>query len=173
MKLYHADNFGTTKLDPKKMNMGNNQEGIGIYFADKLSFTKFYGNKMISIDVNPKNFVGSREPFEKQLPLNKLLKVFLDMWKIDEEAMYYLITDWGIEISESNEITVDYIKEMIKLMYGTEVRNLQITLANAFGVVNFVKSWNKHMPEIHGTVNKSREIWCVINTNYKIKKLNW
>ena len=173
MKIYHGDNFGTTKLDPKKMNMGNNQEGIGIYFASKLSFAEFYGKKLISIDIDPKNFIDSRSTVKKEIPLNKLIKIYLDLWKSDNEAMYYMVTDWGVELSEPEDVTEEHVKALVKTQAGNEVRNLQIELVEAFDVETFVESWNKHLPNIHGTIQNNEGIWCVINTKYKVNKVNW
>ena len=173
MKVYHGDNYGTTELDPKKMNMGNNQEGVGIYFASKLSFAEFYGKKIISIEINPNNFVDSRGIVKIEIPLKKLTKVYLDLWKTDEESMFYMMTDYGIVLEEPEEVTKYHIEDLVKIQADEEVRNLQVMLAETFNVVDFVKAWNKHLFDIHGTVKEDEGIWCVINTNYKVAKENW
>jgi len=53
--IYHGDNYGTKKLDPKLMNNGNNQEGIGIYFGT-LDVAEDYGKNIVQVTVNKKDF---------------------------------------------------------------------------------------------------------------------
>lgn len=167
--IYHGDNFGTKKLDPKLMNNGNNQEGVGIYFGD-LETAQSYGRHVISIEINPKNFIDSRKPIGKYVSTSKIAKILNDMWKVDEEEMYYMITDWGIEIPNPEDIEKRHITFLASKMSNDEVRNFQVTLADTFNVVDFVKSWNKILPNIHGTYQKqNRDTWyAVINTDYKV-----
>jgi hypothetical protein len=167
--LYHGDNFKTTKLDPKLMNNGNNQEGIGIYFADKISFAEFYGKNVISIEADPKKFVNSRGYIEDELSMNKTEKLLIDLWKSDNEAMYYFLTDY-IEVYEIDDIEEYHISELIESLGTSEVRNFQIEMVENFGVETFVKYWNKNFPNVHGTVQTDEGIYCVINTKYKIKQ---
>jgi hypothetical protein len=128
---------------------------------------------MISIDINPKNFINSRGTVAEQISLKKLEKIYLDLWKDDNETMYYELTDWGIELSEPEDVKEYHVRKLATLQSDNEVRNLQVDLAEKFGVKMFVKSWNKHLSNIHGTFQKNEGIWCVINTKYKVNKINW
>lgn len=167
--VYHGDDFGTKKLDPKFMNNGNNQEGIGIYFGS-FETAELYGKYIIQAEIDTKKFIDSRKNIGEYINSKQLSKILIDMWKSDEETMYYMITDW-IEVSEPEDVKLNHIEYLAEKMQDEEVRNFQITLAEQFGVVNFVKSWNKHYKNIHGTYQKQNadEIWyCIINTKQKV-----
>jgi len=171
--IYHGDNFGTKKLEPKLMNNGNNQEGIGIYFGD-LETAETYGSNIVTAEIDPKNYIDSRKDIGKYVKVNKITDILNDMIKADADAMYYMITDWGIEIAEPEDIEYGHLEFLADKMQNDEVRNFQVTLAETFGVQAFVESWNKHLPKIHGTFQpQNRDIWyCVINTKVKVKSYN-
>jgi len=170
---YHGDDFNTKKLEAKLMNNGNNQEGIGIYFGS-LATAETYGKDIIKAEINPKNYIDSRKNINKYLTIRQIIKILKDMYKVDEETMYYMITDWGVEISEPEDIMEEHIEFLADKMQNEEVRNFQITMAQEFNVIDFVESWNKHCKNIHGTFQKqgNGEIWyCIINTNVKVQKV--
>jgi hypothetical protein len=160
------------KLEPKLMNNGNNQEGIGIYFGS-LKTAETYGTNIVKTEINPKNFIDSRKDIIDFLKIKQIENILIDMWKSDEETMYYMITDW-IEVSEPEDISISDIKYLADKMKYDEVRNFQITLAEQFGVVEFVESWNKHCKNIYGTYqvqNKDETWYCIINTKVKVSKI--
>lgn len=170
--VYHGDNYGTTKLLPEFMNNGNNQEGIGIYFGS-LETAKYYGKYIVSLEIQKKNFVNSRESMFKHLR-NSVFKILKELFKIDKESMWSLATDYGVEVYEPENLTLGDVKKLSNNMIDEEVRNFQITLAEYFGVDNFVKVWNKVLPNVYGTYypNSTNEDWyAVINTNLKVNKV--
>lgn len=169
--IYHGDNFSTKKLESKLMNNGNNQEGIGIYFGS-LETAKAYGKNIIHTEIDTKKFINSRGEISKFLKLSEIINILTDMYKEDVEAMYYIITDWGIEISEPEDIEEYMFEELAQNMSNDDVRDFQTTLANTFGVVPFVESWNKHT-KIDGTYqDQGNDIWyAVINTKIKVKQI--
>jgi len=170
---YHGDDYGTKKLEAKLMNNGNNQEGIGIYFGS-LETAETYGKNIIKAEINPKNYIDSRKDIGKYLKINQIMSILTDLWKSDEESMYYMITDWGVEISEPEDIEPEHINYLAGKMQNDEVRNFQTTLAMQFDVVDFVDSWNKHCKNIHGTFQEqgNGEFWyCIINTKQKVSKI--
>ena len=168
--IYHGDDFGTKKLEPKLMNNGNNQEGIGIYFGD-LETAESYGKYVITAEIDHKNFLDSRKPIGNFVSTVKISKILMELWKSDEEAMYYQITDWGVEISEPEDIEKEHIKELASKIANDDVRNFQITLAETYGVEIFVELWNKYIKK-DGTYQKqNRDIWyAVINPAIKVRK---
>jgi len=173
---YHGDDFDTKKIEAKLMmtDGSNNQEGIGVYFGS-LETAETYGKDIVSAKINPKNFVDSRKDIGKYIKISQMVDMLTDMWKSDEETMYYMITDWGLEISEPEDIEQEHMEYLANNMQSDEVRNFQITLAEQFGVVTFVDSWNTHCKNIHGTCQKQGgdEVWyCIINTKIKLKKEN-
>ena len=170
IKIYHGDNHNTNKLSPKLMNSGNNQEGIGIYFGD-LETAQFYGNNIVNIEINENNFVNSRGLVKSELSKKDVYKLYLALWKVDEEVIYYAVTDWGMAVLEPEDIMEEHVLLLADYNMTEEVRNLQIDLAEKFGVENFVKAWNKAFPNVHGTYNKRENFWCVINTKYKVTKV--
>jgi len=170
--IYHGDDFNTTKLEPKLMNNGNNQEGIGIYFSNKLATAEGYGKDIVSTSINTRDFIDSRVPI-LNINKTKIFKMLKHLHSLDNEPLYYQMTDWGIEVQEPEDITDALIKEHITNVNFEEVRNFQITLAQDYGVVNFVNAWNKYVG-ICGTYSKqsSTEMWyAVIDTHIKLKKV--
>lgn len=169
--IYHGDNHNTRKLDPKLMKNGNNQEGVGIYFSDDIDVAKFYGKDVISIDINEKDFVNSRGPISV-VGRNKIINMMLDLRKIDDEEFYYYITDWGVELSEPEDVTDDMIADLYPYMKDEEVRNWQIDMGEKFGVEDFVRIWNKHC-KIKGTYfyQGDNNWYAVIDPSFKIKKV--
>ena len=168
--IYHGDNYGTKKLDPKLMNNGNNQEGIGVYFGT-LEVAKNYGKNIVSVTVNKKRFWGSRNLMSKHTNNNNVLHLFEILHAIDNEPLYYMITDWGIDVSEPEDVTSEYLMELAKKMITDEVRNFQITMAQAFGVVDFVDAWNKVFSNNLGTYNKDLDFYAIINPKVKLTKI--
>ena len=169
--IYHGDDYGTKKLEPKLMmqDSGNSQEGVGIYFGD-LETAETYGKNIVTAEINPKNFVDSRASWDEVLKVSDLAKLLKGLWKTDEETMYYMLTDW-IEIMEPEDIEEYNLDDMAENMRTGEVRNIQIELAQQFGVESLVSLWNKILPKVHGTYqNQERDVWyAVINTKIKVK----
>ena len=174
IKVYHADNYGTKKLDPKLMNNGNNQEGIGIYFGDYETAEK-YGKYIIEAEINPKMFMDSREDIGKYLSEQQIVKLLMSLpegigWKRkNKDDLYSLVTDYGIEVYEPEDLKSYHIHELAGFMKNEEVRNFQITLAETFGVERFVEKWNNIFPRRHGTYNPELGFYCIINTRIKVK----
>jgi hypothetical protein len=167
---YHGDNFGTKKLDAKLMNNGNNQEGIGIYFGP-LETAQGYGKNIIKTEVNPKNFIGSRDDVSKHIKKISILALLTELHRTDNEPFYYALTDWGKEIMEPEDVTRDDLMFLANVYKDEEVRNFQIDLAEKFGVTTFVEIWNRIFKNIHGTYNKDLDWYCIINTKQKVKSL--
>lgn len=172
LRIYHGDNYGTTKLDTKLMNNGNNQEGIGIYFSDVLQTAKSYGKDVVYLEINQKNYIPSRDLVKNQLKKSDLIKLLTALYDSDNEAFYYFISDY-IEVHEVSDVNDVHIRKMVDILSNEQIRNFQIELANNFGVAVFVNAWNKIFKNIHGTYNNnnSNEIWyCVINDKLKLTK---
>jgi len=171
MISYHGSSAKITSIEAKYMNEGNNQEGIGFY-SGSLATAETYGKNIVQLEVNKSNYIDSRKDVCDFLSKRQRLLLFKDMFKSDKETMFYMITDWGVEIQEPNDIKTKHLEFMVEKMEFEEVRNFQIELANQFGVETLVESWNKHIKRIHGTYQEqgNGEIWfCTINTNIKVK----
>ena len=175
--VYHGDNYGTKKLDPKLMNNGNNQEGIGIYFGDYETAEK-YGKFIVSAEINPKMFMDSREDIGKYLSEQQIAKLLMSLpkgvgWeRKNKDDLYSLVTDYGVEVYEPEDLKSHHIHEAARLMMDEEVRNFQITLAETFGVERFVERWNDIFPRRHGTYNPELGFYSIINTRIKVKPVD-
>lgn len=173
LRIYHGDNYGTTKLDTKLMNNGNNQEGIGIYFSDVLQTAKSYGKDVVYLEINQKNYIPSRDLVKNQLKQRDLVTLLSELRKVDNEAFFYFVSDY-VEVYDADEISDFHIKEMAKFSGNEQVRNFQIDMAQKFGVSEFVRIWNSIFKNIHGTYNYNidNEKWfCVINDKLKLNKI--
>jgi hypothetical protein len=172
--IYHGDNYGTKKLDPKLMDNGNKQEGIGIYFGD-YETAKDYGKFIVEAEINPKMFMDSRKDLVKYVTPDKIAKLLIMMepgliWtKKDKENLWSLATDYGVEVVRPEDLKTYHIHELAELMKEEEVRNFQITLTETFGVDRFVEVWNRYLPRWHGTYNPRNNIYAIINTKIKVK----
>jgi len=155
------------------MNNGNNQEGIGIYFSNILETAETYGKNIVSAEIEHKKFIDSRKSISDYVNISKIVKLFEYLHNTDNEPFYYLATDWGIEISEPEDVDKQVLLQLAKNMSTEEVRNFQITLAEEFGVVDFVEGWNKII-KIPGTYQKQsdKEYWyAIIDTSIKVQKI--
>lgn len=109
----------------------------------------------------------------KAISIKTILDILLDMFNSNLEEMYYMVTDYGVVVYKPEDIQTKHILMLSKLLATEQVRNFQIELAEKFGVVEFVKSWNKHT-NIDGTYNKNTddEIWfAIVNTNIPVTKI--
>lgn len=168
--VYHGDDYDTTSINPKLMNNGNNQEGIGIYFGP-YEVAKTYGKNIISINIDKNNFVDSNSFVEDIIDFDKILKMVNMLYEIDNEAFYYYLTDWGVDI-EVEDIRKEHIEFITTKIYSYDIGILQVELAKVFGVENFVESWNECIQDIHGLYGIQSGFYAVINTNYKINGVN-
>lgn len=174
--VYHGDNFGTTKIDPKWMLHAdsNNQEGVGIYFGTLLETAQAYGKDIVKAEINHKKFIDSRASVSK---LNKAstVKLLQELHKIDNEPLWYLLTDYNFEVYEPEDVEDYHLEKLYDKMKSTQIRWFQIELAEKFGTENFVKAWNKHL-KIDGTFQvqdkSTNNIWyAIINTDIKLTKI--
>lgn len=169
VKVYHGSNANFNKLDPKYFmtDTGNVQEGVGMYFGD-LKTAEGYGKYLKSVTVNPKDFMESHD-YASKLGSRKVQELFKELWKADAEAMFYLVTDYGIYAEEPSDIHAGMFSELYDTMAQTEVRNFQIEIAQNFNAEILTKAWNKVFPKIHGLKNSDFGFFVVINTKYKLE----
>jgi hypothetical protein len=163
---YHG---GNTILNPSKdikylvTKNSNNQEGIGYYFGP-IETAQMYGKKIVQTEVDPKNFIGSRDDVSKHFKKISVLMLLTELHNTDNEPLYFLLTDWGKEIMEPEDVTRGDLMFLAKHYLNDEVRDFQIDLADKFGVATFVEIWNRIFKNIHGTYNKDLDWYCIINT---------
>lgn len=151
VKVFRGTDYPTTKLDPQRMNiMGDNLEGVGIYFTDSEHTAQHYGKVVTSAEINPTDFVGSRKPI-KVLGETNVISLMKLLFSEDIEKAYYYISDY-IEIDDIDSIDDTIISNLYKIIDKTLIRDWQIDMANIFGVVSFVEKWNMTMP-YKGTFN--------------------
>ena len=168
--LYHGDNYGTHFISPKKMAQGNMQEGPGIYFSPDIKVARIYGSKIVSIEADPKTFLNSRKMVKQERSLNNNLYYILkDLWKSDNEAMFYLVSDY-IFVQEPEDVNLSILREFKPYLETEEVRNLFITLSDSFGIDKFQKAFEKHLPRKTGTYNPDLQFYAVIK-QVKINKV--
>lgn len=173
VEIFHGDNFNTKKLDPKLMNNGNNQEGIGIYFGN-LQTAESYGKNIVKTSINPKRFIPARDSISDHIKVRDISKLLKELHKIDNEPLYYEVTDWGEEVPEPEDIKDYHLEDLAENIKDEEVRNVQIDLAEKFGVLNFVKVWLKVVKGIDGTfTDRPSDTWyAVLNPKYSLEKVN-
>ena len=166
--VYHGDNHNTKKLEIEKMFMGGNQqEGVGIYFGSSVDVAKDYGKNIIVAKINPKNFIYSRDEIGKFINKSTLEKILIELNKVDNEEFYYLITDYGVELTEpTKNVDKKDMDILINKISKEQVRNFQIDMCQRFGVKSFVKLWNNYT-KIQGTYNKEG-FYAIIDPTIKV-----
>lgn len=169
--IYHGDNHNTVSLNPRLMNNGNNEEGIGIYFSDDISVAEYYGRDVISAEVSQRKFIESREPIYTMGSQN-VVAMMKELHKIDPEKFFYDLTDWGIELTEPDEVDEGLIEDLYQNTRNSQVRHWQVEMAEAFGVVNFVRLWNRYIG-FSGTFHRlhNNTWYAVIDTSIRVNKV--
>jgi len=172
IKVYHGSNVKFNKIEPKYMmtDESNSQEGVGIYFARDKKVAQDYGKYVYEADINIDNFWDSREYVDEYISEKQFIKLMNELFKLNEEEIFYLVTDYGAEIGNTDEVDDFAFKTAWKIMKDEEVRNFTITLAEAVGVENFVKVWNKIFPKNDGFKNDELEFYVIINPKIKLFK---
>ena len=152
----------------------NAQYGIGIYFTNSMDMAESYGKNIHTININPKNFVDSSDDIDSVITVNKMISLFKKLFIQNEEAAYMFVTDYGFDVESHKELSPKQYKELSEMISGQEFRNFIIELSQVFGVVEFVRTWNELIPNIHGTktihdADNEVYIYSVMNTNYIIQ----
>ena len=168
--IYHGDNHKTKKINVNLMNNGNNQEGIGIYFGNTIDVAQTYGKNIVKATIDKSKFVDSRKEISI-IGKSKIKRILKELYKVDSESMYYLLTDYGVEVYEPEEVEGFHIDEGIQFISDEEVRNFQIDMVERFNLKSFVEIWNR-VTKIDGTYQKQtpEKTWyCVINPKIKLE----
>lgn len=169
--IYHGDNFNTIKIEPKLMNNGNNQTGIGISFGS-LEVAETYGKNLVKATVNPNDFFEATDSIGDKISIKEMTNIFSILHKTDNEPLYYMLTDWEDPGVEPEDIDEDHLESLAGYMVDEQVRNFQITLSEAFGVIDFVEAWNKVLPKNLGTYDSDTKFYCIINPKVKLTKVD-
>lgn len=171
--LYHGDNFETKKLDPKWMmhDDSRNAVGVGIYFTPDIEHTKVYGNKISKISMNGLKLINGFTPIGKIINQSTFVK-FLETLNKTNEGIYYLITDYGIEVSDQSDIRPHHFLKLYNFMKPQEIRDWQIELAQATSTIDFVTAWN-NIIKIDGLYDPATNYYAIINTNIPVTPVNF
>jgi len=171
LKVYHGSNVKFNKIEPKYMltEDSNAQEGVGIYFAEDKNVAMKYGKYIYEAEINPNKFWESQDFIDEYINENQFVKLMKELQKIDDEEIYYIVTNYGEPLSSPNEVDEYSFMNIWNLMKDEEVRNFTITLAEAVGIENFVKVWNRLFPKNDGFKNEELGYYVIINPKIKIK----
>jgi len=171
--LYHGDNIGTTKLQAQWMLHGesNNQEGVGIYFSPDIEIAYSYGDKVSSISKTGLKIVNSRRPVDKVINDRTAIKL-LQYLNIHDSDFWYMLTDYGIEVSSQNQVQTSHLTQLHNMMKQEEIRNWQIELTQATDVITVVNGWNQII-KIDALFETDTQFYAVINTNIVATPVNF
>ena len=178
IEVFHGQKFAMNSgLQPVWMfhEEGNFEEGAGIYFADEISVADGYSDKksehIYKAIIDETKLVNSRGFMDEEIGTDKIHLILKDLHEKDAEPLYYYLTDYGVELSEPDEVE-DYHLEMLADNLGSlEVRNFQIDMSQRFSGVDFVDSWRKVLPDVIGTVNSDRGFYALLDTDIKVEKV--
>jgi hypothetical protein len=174
--VYHGDSFGLTYIngnyDLMSQKGSNQQEGPGIYFAKNQSTTKRYGNKVVSLSIDPERFIPSRDKAGSHITPDDLANALIEMHK-DEDDMWYMLADYGIPVAEPEDVAEYHWEKLAELFMNEQVRNLLILLDENAGTQNFIEKFTRHVP-VYGTYwkqdfmvdgKKTNDIWYAVLYN--------
>lgn len=171
--IYHGDDFGTTRLEPKWMlhNQSNNLEGVGIYFSPDIEVAKNYGDKICSIRTLGLKIVESRQPVGDVIHDDEAIEFYMKL-STNDESFWYMISDYTY-ISGPEDVDESACDETWQIMKAEQIRNWQIEMAQACDTIeNFVHIWNDTLP-IDGLYETANQFYCIIETDVKVKPLNF
>ena len=176
IKLYHGDDHGTTDLIPHWMyhDDANAQEGVGIYFTPNLEAAKGYGSKISSITLSGtqrSRIAPSRARTSDYINQQQGTALITEIGKAHED-LWYLMTDYGIPITEPEEVEDYHYNDLFHAMAGNELRGFQIALASETSTTAFVAAWNKYVP-ILGLYEEESQFYSIINTGITAKPENF
>lgn len=167
--VYHAQPLPMKRIEKKRMftSDSNLQEGIGIYFGS-LDVASHYGEYVYSTQIDDSKYLESRNAIGDEISIGNIREILRELLEKDKESMYALVTDYGIEPLNPENISDSNIKELARMMESEEVRNFQIELAQAFSPEHFIQSWGEVLPQIEGTKNSELGFYAILNENAKI-----
>ena len=174
--LFHGDNVGTTNLSPEWMLHGssNNQEGVGIYFSPDIDVAKSYGSKISKLELSGsdlEHIVDARSIAADIISTNSAVSMLSQLNSQDDE-FWYLLTDYGIEVSNQEDVDTSHLSHLYSMMKETEIRNFQIELCEATNVNLFVPAWNSNIG-IYGLFESVSNFYSIINTKLKVTPVNF
>jgi hypothetical protein len=120
------------------MLQGNNQEGVGIYFSNKLETARHYGKNIVKTKVNMNSFVNSRDSARDIISLNNMIIFLKTAFKQHPEDAFLFMSDYTYA-TNVDDITEKSFRETAKTLMNDEIRNSQITLGDLLGIETFVK----------------------------------
>jgi hypothetical protein len=98
---YHGTNFNIEKFSHFSKEFSNDQYGPGIYFTNKESIAKKYGNNIYKVRLNTKNFITSSTDFN----LAKVIKIIND--NIDDNLLLNWNDNKNLAKKELMRATID------------------------------------------------------------------
>jgi len=170
LKIYHGDNFDTSKIKVERMyhSDGNLQEGIGVYFGNE-ECARGYGKNIVSAYIDKEKIVDSRASIEDILSIDQIAIILNKLHQTDNEPLYYYLTDFGVELSEPEDVEFQNFIFLAEKLSVSEVRNFQIDLCQKFPTKDVVEIW-REVTGIDGTFNEEIEFYAIVNTDIKLKK---
>lgn len=142
-RVFHGTKYNTTSINPAHMDNSINEYGVGIYFTTNIKTASTYGANIIETMVNPARFINSTQPVSKAG--SGYLSLLLELKKTAAEGMYYYVTDFGMEVSEPEDITDAHIRQLYNKIKPQQLRHSQQEIVDNVGVEKFVAAWNKTM----------------------------
>lgn len=169
--VYHGNKYGTSKINPKHMDSSINEHGVGIYFTDEFNTSKMYGEHVVKAEINPSDFIESRSFIEK---LGKsFFNLLKYLYKIEPEGIWYLVTDYGMEVFNPEDVEESHLYELYKIAGKEQIRHMQQTLVDNTSVEDFVEGWLKTI-KYKGTYQKQQTgetFYMIIDPNVKLEKV--
>jgi hypothetical protein len=174
LTLYHGDDFGTTRIEPKLMfHGGNNQEGVGIYFSPDIKAAKGYGSKIIKLVLTKaqrKRIVPARDSTADHISPKAGFNLLKYIHQNDDE-FWYLISNY-MEVTEPEDVNAFHLRQLFKMMAPSEIRNFQIEVCQGTNVELFVKAWNATVP-INGLHEIGSDFYSIINPEFSVTPVNF
>lgn len=169
--VYKGSNKDLSKIVPNMFNSkdSDEQKGVGMFFSTNIEDAKKQGSDIYALKINSVDFVDSEERISKLG--NDTIKLLKDLHNIDHEHLYYLMSDYGFEVSDPENMTNADIEKLYNALKDEEIGTFQVDMVNMFGIEHFIDAWNKNI-KFKGTFTKlvDGHIWYGILHISNIKK---
>lgn len=128
------------------------QKGVGLFFSTNIDEAKRMGPHINEYIINTNNYINAGLKIS-ELGEVKVVNLLKHLHNIDKEHLYYLIIDYGYEISDPEDMTDIDISNLYKLIKDDEIAGFQVSMVNMFGIEIFVDAWLKHI-KLNGVYNE-------------------
>jgi hypothetical protein len=149
IKVYHGDNYGLETINGNYKRIadpsGNMALGLGIYFTEDIKLARRYGNKIVSTIIDKNKLLPALSMANDVMDRDNVIEL-LKYYNKESEDFWYYYSDFGINVSEPEDLEDYHAEILVDYIIDNEVRNFMIELWQRVGDTKiFVDGWLKNI----------------------------